>query len=238
MFDRRVFLIRCGLGVGASWVSALSGRALARPSEPSQLPLLAQASGGNGREPPVASAYSEFQTFLKSTRSARGSFIQQVVNTAGRVIETTEGSFVFRRPGRFRWEVRKPYEQLLVADGEQLYFYDRDLNQVTVRKLGDALAATPAAILFGKEPLDGDFRFIEAGTREGLLWLEAIPLQRESGIERIVIGLKAGLPEALEVSDALGRTSRFSFRALERNPAIDETLFTFRAPAGADVIRQ
>ena len=134
--------------------------------------------------------------------------------------------------------MKKPYEQLLVADGEQLHFYDRDLNQVTIRKLGDAIASTPAAILFGNDAIDRDFNFSEAGEHEGLLWLEALPRSREAGVERIVIGLKAGIPEAMDVVDAFGRTSRFSFRMLERNSPIDATLFGFRVPAGADVIRQ
>ncbi|MBM3408102.1 MAG: outer membrane lipoprotein chaperone LolA [Betaproteobacteria bacterium] len=183
-------------------------------------------------------AFAEFQAFLKNTRSARGNFRQQVLHSSGRVMETTEGSFAFSRPGRFRWEVKKPYEQLLVADGEQLFFFDRDLNQVTIRKLGDAIASTPAAILFGNESIDRDFVFAEAGQHQGLLWLEATPRSRDAGVERMVIGLRAGLPEAMDVVDAFGRTSRFTFGMLERNSSIDATLFSFRVPAGADVIRQ
>lgn len=189
--------------------------------------------------PVVASgAYSEFQAFIRNTRSARGSFRQEVIHPSGRVMETTEGSFAFIRPGRFRWDVKKPYEQLLVADGEQLHFFDRDLNQVTIRKLGEAIASTPAAILFGNESMDHEFVFSEAGQRADLMWLEAVPRSREAGVERIMIGLKAGVPEAMEVVDAFGRTSRFSFRMLERNSSIDATLFSFRVPPGADVIRQ
>ena len=193
-------------------------------------PTVAAPAGGT--------AYAEFQSFLKSTRAARGSFRQQVLHSSGRVLETTEGSFAFSRPGRFRWEVRKPYEQLLVADGEQLFFFDRDLNQVTVRKLGDAIASTPAAILFGNESIENDFVFTEAGLNQGLVWLEASPRSRDAGVERIMIGLRAGLPEAMDVVDAFGRTSRFTFGALERNFTIDATLFVFRVPPGADVIRQ
>lgn len=196
--------------------------------------LLAADSPSSG----AGVAFTEFQTFLKNTRSARGSFRQQVLHSSGRVMETTEGSFAFSRPGRFRWEVKKPYEQLLVADGEQLFFFDRDLNQVTIRKLGDAIASTPAAILFGNESIDRDFVFTEAGRHEGLLWLEAAPRSRDAGVERMVIGLRSGLPEAMDVVDAFGRTSRFTFGMLERNSSIDATLFGFSVPAGADVIRQ
>lgn len=233
--ERRGFLSQCGFGIGALWIGFSGGRASAQPAPLSNRSPVAQVSGA---DPPDSSAYAEFRSFLKAIRSARGSFRQSVINAAGRVIETTEGSFAFVRPGRFRWEVKKPFEQLMVADGRELYFYDRDLNQVTIRKLGDALSATPAAILFGNDSIDSDFTFVEAGSRDGLLWLEAVPRQKEAGIERIVIGLRAGLPEALEVGDAFGRLSRFSFGALERNPAIDETLFTFRIPSGADVVRQ
>lgn len=199
-----------------------------------QSALWAQTSSG----PPSPSAYAEFQAFLKNTRSARGSFRQQVLHASGRVLETTEGNFAFARPGKFRWDVQKPYEQLLVADGEQLYFFDRDLNQVTIRKLGDAIASTPAAILFGNESIERDFLFSEAGLHEGLLWLEANPRTREAGVERIVIGMRSGLPEAMDVVDSFGRTSRFTFRMLERNSPIDATLFGFVIPPGADVIRQ
>ena len=196
-------------------------------------------SHAQSASPPAGDrAYAEFQAFIKNTRSARGSFRQQVLHASGRVLETTEGSFAFARPGKFRWDVRKPYEQLLVADGEQLYFFDRDLNQVTARKLGDAIASTPAAILFGNESIERDFTFAEAGLHEGLLWLEAVPRTRESGVERIAIGLRNGLPEAMDVIDAFSRTSRFTFGMLERNSAIDATLFGFRIPPGADVIRQ
>lgn len=205
---------------------------LAALLEPSA--LWAQTRSGS----PASSAYDGFQTFLKNTRSASGSFRQQVLHASGRELETTEGSFAFARPGKFRWDVQKPYEQLLVADGEQLYFFDRDLNQVTIRKLGDAIASTPAAILFGNESIERDFLLSEAGLHEGLLWLEANPRTREAGVERIVIGMRDGLPEAMDVVDSFGRTSRFTFRMLERNSPIDATLFGFRIPTGADVIRQ
>jgi outer membrane lipoprotein carrier protein len=231
MVVRRTFLARTAR-VGGFFLAARVGDLIAseRPqaqTAPKQAPL-----------PPADSAYSEFQAFLKNARSARGNFRQQVLNQSGRVTETTEGTFAFARPGRFRWEVKKPYEQLIVADGEQFYFFDRDLNQVTVRKLGEALSATPAAILFGNEASESEFTFTEAGRRDGLLWLEAIPRRREAGVERMTLGFGSGMPEALEVVDAFGRTSKFTFGAIERNPALDATLFRFQVPAGADVIRQ
>lgn len=231
MLARRPFLACCRTVCLGAIAASVTPRALAQ----------SRSSGGSiasaGAAVP-AKAYAEFQTFIRTTRSAQGRFRQQVLHSSGRVIETTEGNFAFSRPGRFRWEVKKPYEQLLVADGERLYFFDRDLNQVTIRKLGDAIASTPAAILFGNESIERDFVFTEAGLHEGLLWLEAAPRNRDSGVERMAIGLRGGFPEAMHVVDAFGRTSRFTFEAVERNSAIDATLFGFRVPAGADVIRQ
>ncbi len=198
---------------------------------------LARSQSASGT-PSEGSALAEFRTFIAGTRAARGLFRQEVRHPGGRTLESTEGSFAFARPGRFRWEVKKPYEQLLVADGESLYFHDVDLNQVTIRKLGDAIASTPAAILFGNESVERDFMLAEAGLREGLLWLDAQPRSRDAGVERLSIGFRAGVPEAMDVADAFGRNSRFTFRSFERNPSLDASVFSFRTPAGADVIRQ
>lgn len=183
-------------------------------------------------------AEQQLRRFLSDTRSARGEFTQTLVRPGGRVLETLKGRFAFIRPGRFRWEVLEPYRQLLIADGETLYFFDEDLNQVTERRLDQALSATPAAILFGAESVDRDFTLKPLGGRDGQQWLEAVPRAREAGIERIAIGFAGGLPQAMEVLDAFERLSRFSLRAIERNPSLNDALFRFTAPAGADIVRQ
>lgn len=186
----------------------------------------------------AAGAIEQLQEFVRSTPSARGEFTQRTVKAGGQGAESTSGSFVFARPGRFRWEVRKPFEQLMVADGEQLYFLDKDLNQVTVRKLSGSLGASPAAILFGSNELERNFTLKDAGARDGLDWLDAAPRTKDAGFERIAIGFRAGLPEAMEVRDAFGRTTLFAFKGVERNPRVDPEAFKFVAPKGADVIRQ
>jgi outer membrane lipoprotein carrier protein len=182
-------------------------------------------------------ALAQLRAFIAATASARGAFTQRTARSGGGV-ETVSGVFAFQRPGRFRWEVRKPYDQLLVADGEKLHFLDRDLNQVTVRRLGDAVGASPAALLFGGQELDRAFTFSESGAREGLDWVLAVPRSREAGFDRILIGLRAGQPEQMEVRDAFGRTTVFAFSALERNPRLEADLFRFTAPRGADVVEQ
>lgn len=187
--------------------------------------------------PAAAAAIEQLREFAASTRGARGEFTQQQVRANGRGGENARGSFAFVRPGRFRWEVVAPYEQLIVTDGERLHFYDKDLKQVTVRKVGDAISATPAAILFGSNDLDARFTLKEAGVADGLEWLEATPRSTEAGFESIRIGLRAGMPEAMEVRDAFGKTTRFAFRGIERNPTLDPALFRFTAPPGVDVVQ-
>jgi chaperone LolA len=188
--------------------------------------------------PAQGGAMAQLQRFVSETRSARGEFTQRTLRSSGQPAESASGAFAFARPGRFRWEVRKPFEQLMVADGERLYFFDKDLNQVTERRLAESLGASPAAILFGANDLQSSFELRDAGERDGLEWLDALPRSKDAGFERIAIGFRAGLPEAMEVLDAFGRTTRFAFRAIERNASIDPQAFRFSVPKGADVIRQ
>lgn len=193
-------------------------------------------AANDAAEPGAARA--QLQRFVSETRSARGEFTQRTLRSGGLPEETASGTFAFARPGRFRWEVRKPFEQLMVADGERLWFYDRDLNQVTERRLADSLGASPAAILFGSNELERSFTLKEAGERDGLAWLDALPREKDAGFESIAIGFRGGVPEAMEVRDAFGRTTRFSFRAIERNASLPPETFRFVVPQGADVIRQ
>lgn len=186
----------------------------------------------------LAGAQAQLREFVGGTSIARGEFTQRSSRSAGQRVETASGVFAFSRPGRFRWEVRKPFEQLMVADGERLYFFDRDLNQVTIRKLSGALGSSPAAILFGSNELERSFSVRDTGTQDGLEWLEATPKSRDAGFEQIRIGFRAGLPEAMEVVDSFGGTTRFAFRGLERGARLDPDTFRFVAPKGADVIQE
>lgn len=185
-----------------------------------------------------AGALDQLRDFSKSTRSARGEFAQRTLKTNGQVAESTSGRFAFSKPGMFRWEVQKPFEQLMVADGERIFFFDKDLNQVTVRKLDEAVGATPASILFGDTDLAQTFNLTETGPRDGLDWIDARPKAKDAGFEMINIGLRAGKPESMEVIDAFGRKTVFVFRQLETNPKIAPDQFKFTPPAGAEIVRQ
>jgi len=187
-----------------------------------------------------AAALDQFKSFVASTQSAKGEFTQQQLGKAksGKATPASSGSFVFARPGKFIWTYQKPYEQVLQADGETLYIYDKDLNQVTTRKLGNALGSSPAAILFGSNKLEENFTLTEAGARDGMEWLNATPKAKDTSFEQISIGLKGGVPMAMELKDTFGQTSRLTFTNFQRNPQLGSQQFKFEVPAGADVVKQ
>jgi outer membrane lipoprotein carrier protein len=191
-----------------------------------------------------ASALEQFKSFVASTHAAKGEFAQRLVkkDNAGekisKISNVSTGTFVFARPGKFIWTYQKPYEQLLQADGEKLYIYDKDLNQVTIRKLGNALGSSPAAILFGSNDLEKNFILKEIGIKEGVEWLEATPKTKDTTFDHIGIGLRNGVPEAMELRDSFGQVSLLSFTHFEKNPAMTTGQFKFVMPKGADVFQQ
>jgi outer membrane lipoprotein carrier protein len=187
-----------------------------------------------------AGALDQFKSFVAGTKAARGEFTQtqQRKSATGKTSPVSSGTFVFARPGKFIWTYRKPYEQVLQADGETMYIYDKDLNQVTTRKLGNALGSSPAAILFGSNDLEKNFTLADAGTRDGLEWLTATPKAKDTTFAEIGIGLKDGVPQAMELKDAFGQTSVLKFTSFQRNPSLGATHFKFEVPKGADVVNQ
>ena len=186
-----------------------------------------------------AAALDQFKTFVGSTKAARGEFTQRQVKKTegGKSAQPSTGTFVFARPGKFIWTYVKPYEQVLQADGDQLYIYDKDLNQVTSKKLGDALGSSPAAILFGSNDLEKNFTLSDGGARDGLEWLNAVPKAKDSQFQQISIGMKNGAPAAMELRDTFGQTSILTFNKFEKNPALGADQFKFVVPKGADVFK-
>lgn len=198
------------------------------------------AGARNVRAQGAVPGLEQLREFMTGARSARGEFEQKTLKSSG-AADSTSGSFAFVRPGKFRWEVRKPFSQLMVSDGSQLFFYDKDLNQVVVRKLTDVLGATPAAILFGSNEFERNFSISALPPRGDAQWLEAVPLvsgAREAGFEKMSIGFRSNLPVGMEVKDAFGRTALFSFSGIQRNAPIADSEFRFVIPPGAEVVRQ
>jgi outer membrane lipoprotein carrier protein len=187
-----------------------------------------------------ATALDQFKSFVSSTQSARGEFTQRLVKVesgATKVSNESTGTFVFARPGKFIWTYQKPYEQLLQADGDKLYIYDKDLNQVTIKKLGDALGSSPAAILFGSNDLEKNFTLKEGATKDGVEWLEATPKAKDTNFEHIGIGMRNGVPAAMELRDSFGQISLLNFTKFEKNPSMPAGQFKFVVPKGADVFQ-
>jgi outer membrane lipoprotein carrier protein len=183
-----------------------------------------------------ASSLDRFTDFVRGAQSARADFEQKVYDRSGKLSQESKGSFAFQRPGLFRWVYAKPVDQLIVGDGARVWIYDRDLNQVTVRKLSRALGSTPAALLAGSADIEKAFELSDAGTKDRLEWLEATPREREAGFERVRMGFDADELRAMELFDHFGQRTVLRFMNLRRNPKIDKSEFRFEPPKGADVL--
>jgi len=184
----------------------------------------------------LAEPMERFREFVRGVQSARADFEQKVYDRERRLVQDSRGSFAFLRPGRFRWSTAQPYEQLIVGDGERVWIYDPDLKQVTVRPMGRALGATPAALLAGSAEVERAFEFTSVGLVDGLEWLEARPRDKDAGFERMRLGFGAAGLEAMELHDHFGQTTRLRFEKLVRNPPLAADAFRFVPPKGVDVL--
>lgn len=185
----------------------------------------------------AAAGIDQLKAFWANTHAAQGTFAQSVVAKSGRKPQNSTGIFMLARPGKLRWSYEKPYKLLLVADGEKLWTYDLDLNQVTIGKMDKTLGASPAALLTG-ESLDRHFTLSEAGTAEGLEIVDAVPKAADSSFARVRIGLADNLPRLMEVQDNFGQTTTLLFTQFQPNPSLPKDAFRFAPPRGADVIGQ
>ena len=185
-----------------------------------------------------AAATDALKVFLTQTQTVKARFAQMVLDKNLKPLQQAQGVMQFSRPGKFRWDYQKPYEQVIVGDGSKLWIYDKDLNQVTVRKLDRALGSSPAALLAGSNDLERDFKLSNLGVDKGLDWLEALPKSRDTVFERVRMSFgKSGL-EAMELRDQFGQTTVITFADVERNPRIAADVFRFTPPQGADVISE
>jgi len=183
---------------------------------------------------------STLERFLRDLKTFRADFTQTVVDSRGAHLEPTRGTLTIVRPGRFRWEVRPDSKgagaQLLIADGRNVWFYDRDLQQATVKPMDAALSATPAMLLSGAD-LAAAFRVADAGKREGLTWTHVEPLRADADFKGALLGFSAaGALERMIVEDKLGQIATIDFSNGVRNAAIDDAQMRFTPPAGVDVI--
>ncbi len=193
--------------------------------------------------PAFASGTAQLKAFVSQVHAVRGDFTQQEVKTPNKnngasasampaKSATASGTFMFARPSKFIWSYTNPYSQILQADGDKLYVYDKDLNQVTVRALG----ASPAAILFGSNDLEKNFTLRDAGEKGGIDWLELTPKAKDTQFETVGIGFKDGNLQAMELHDVFGNVTLLTFSNIQKNPPMKGDTFKFTVPKGADVI--
>jgi outer membrane lipoprotein carrier protein len=192
-----------------------------------------------------ASGLETLENFVKSAHSGRAEFTQ-VVTAPGRDgqaarSKTSSGTFEFLRPNRFRFDYRKPFEQTIVADGQTLWLYDADLNQVTARKQAQALGSTPAALVAASPDVNSlrkDFNLEAVADKDGLQWVQATPKTKDGQLTLVKIGFRGNDLAQLEILDSFGQRSLITFTRMELNGNVSADKFQFKPPKGADVVKQ
>ncbi len=200
----------------------------------SVLPLWAMADG-----------LGSLEAFMKDSQAGKAQFTQTVTSPGrdgqpGRT-KNSSGEFQFQRPGKFSFHYTKPFEQVIVADGKTLWMHDKDLNQVTQRAQGQALASTPAAILASATDLNGlrkDFTLSNAPDADGMEWVQAEPKSADNQLRQVRVGFASGKLAALDIVDSFGQRSLIRFSQLQQLSSLPASTFHFTPPAGADVLKQ
>lgn len=177
-----------------------------------------------------------FSGFFNGLLTMQADFDQQVLDGNRQLLQSSQGHMWIMRPGRFRWDYETPYKQQLVADGERLWSYDEELEQVTVKPASEVLTSTPAMLLSGDQPLELLFNIEESSATAAEQRVTLIPKSDDSNVTRLHVHFSGGLLTRIDAEDSFGNTTQFSFTRLERNPKLDEKLFSFTPPAGADVV--
>jgi outer membrane lipoprotein carrier protein len=188
-------------------------------------PLLANAGG-----------VDRLKAFFQNTIAMRAQFHQTVVDNQGRKVQEVDGTMQLQRPGKFRWDYNKPYVQQIVGDGEKVWLFDPELNQVTVRALSKALGSSPAALLAGNKEMEKGFVLKDEGRQDELEWVAATPKDKDSGFEQVFLGFKNDALQEMELHDNFGHVTVIEFSKLERNPKLSAQVFRFVPPSGADVV--
>jgi outer membrane lipoprotein carrier protein len=215
--------------------------------------LVASLIAASGSGSTWASGLNSLETFVKGVKTGSADFTQVVTSPAkdGQAprVKTSTGRFEFSRPARFRFDYSKPFQQAIVADGQTLWLYDVDLNQVTARKQSDVLGSTPAALIASAadvQALKADFVLTDVPEKDGLQWVLATPKTKDGQLQSVKVGFRSSgdspaslsTLEVLEILDSFGQRSVLTFKRFQVNPALPTSAFAFKPPPSADVIRQ
>lgn len=188
------------------------------------------------QEPAADDGVDGLNAFLAQTATLEAAFEQSLYPNGDMEPQVSRGRFYLKRPGRFRWDYREPAEQLVVSDGERIWMFDRDLDQVTVRAIDESLRGTPAMLLSGEASLDESFAVIGSRLDAGIRYVSLEPLQPSPEFESLTVGMAGGEIVSMELLDGIGQRSLIEFSDLRRNVDLDDGLFRFEPPPGVDVI--
>lgn len=196
--------------------------------------LLRSQSATGVEAPPV----EKLKLLLSTTQSISADFNQVTIEENGTNGRKSEGNFLLQRPGKFRWDYQTPYQQTIVSDGKKVWFYDVDLEQVTVKKIDTAIGSAPALLLSGQVDLDQNFTLKDLGQADGLTWVKLLPKSEESAFQYIMIGMDENFLGAMELSDNFGQLTRIQFTKVNTNANIDPQQFRLEHPPGVDVFEE
>jgi len=178
---------------------------------------------------------NELRSFFSNMQSLKADFKQQVFGPRQALLQDSSGQVIVQRPGKFRWDYNKPYQQHIVADGEKLWLYDVDLEQISIKPQGAAMASSPASLLSDAGQLDKQFDVLMV-LRQGRDWFELIPKQSDSGFEVLFILLDEGVISQMELKDSFGQFTRLRFENVRLNQGYGADIFGLKIPEGVDVI--
>jgi outer membrane lipoprotein carrier protein len=190
----------------------------------------------NAAQPAKLDAYARLDAFMNGLQSLQADFHQVVTDAQGRKVEEARGELAIHRPNRFRWDYREPNVQVIVADGQRLWLYDPDLEQVTVRGLDQSFAGTPAMLLSGEGDLRASFKVESSKKENGIEWLTLTPKRADTDFKRVRLGLRNEAIAGMELADKLGQLTVLEFSNVKRNPIFQKERFLFSPPPGVDVI--
>lgn len=174
--------------------------------------------------------------FVQHVETFQAAFEQTVIDPEGQVMEQAQGLFVLSRPGKFRWDYDTPYPQKIVADGKNIWFYDVDLEQVTVKSQQEALAETPATLLSGELVPEDKYNINNLPSDDGLLWVELTPKQTESNFQAVTLAFDGDVLQQMIMRDSFDQRTRLTFTQVIENPKFKQDMFKFTPPTGIDVV--
>ncbi len=196
--------------------------------------LFNSSAGFSAGDKPV----QQLKAFLQSSKSLTADFKQVLINEAGNPMQSSTGVFYLQRPGKFRWDYLKPFQQQIISNAGKVWFYDTDLEQVTIKKLDESVGSTPALLLSGDVSLEENYNMEDQGVDGDLQWIKLVPKNQESSFKYVLIGLDKGSLGGMELSDNFGQLTRIYFSNVKLNPFIKPGLFEFETPKGADVFSE